>query len=312
MTSSVIRCLKNQLNATIHFATKKAFGSILENNPYVDQVFQLEKDWKSFVQPMKEESYDHIIDLHNNLRSKRLSRALGLKARKINKLSLQKEALIRFNINHLPDIHFAHRGLETVLHLGVHDDHEGMDFFIPTDISIEGRWNQTPFITLALATAHETKNIPKRTIEKLIQQSERPVILLGGPNEKALGAALEQQFKDKAFNMAGNCSLLESAAYIRQSEYLIAGDTGLLHIAAALKKETISIWGATIPEFGVFPYYGQYEIQHYIHEVKLSCRPCSKHGGASCPKKHFNCMNLQNIESIQEHMDVLTKTSNIE
>jgi ADP-heptose:LPS heptosyltransferase len=67
-----------------------------------------------------------------------------------------------------------------------------------------------------------------------------------------------------------------------------------MHIAAAFKKPIISIWGNTVPEFGMTPYYGNYNINQQLFEVKnLSCRPCSKIGFNACPKKHFNCMHLQ-------------------
>ena len=65
-----------------------------------------------------------------------------------------------------------------------------------------------------------------------------------------------------------------------------------MHIAAALKKEIISTWGNTVPEFGMTPYYGKQNVPSSIFEVKaLKCRPCSKIGFDKCPKGHFNCMN---------------------
>ena len=302
MTTPVIRCLKEQLGAEIHFATKKAFAGMLSNNPYIDDIIALDgKSWKPFIQDLKVTDYDHIIDLHKNIRSKRIARALGMKARKINKLTIHKEALIRFGVNNLPNSHFAHRALDTISDLGVVDDKEGMDFFISE--AFDHPFNGDKFCTLALATAHETKNIPLSTLQFMVDNCPLPMVLLGGPDEEALGESL---VKKHVINMAGKCSIEASANYVKHSQYLVSGDTGLLHIAAALKKPTISIWGATIPEFGVFPYYGKYAIPHYIHELDLPCRPCSKHGTSTCPKKHFDCMNLQDKPAILEHMHSLS------
>ena len=71
-----------------------------------------------------------------------------------------------------------------------------------------------------------------------------------------------------------------------------------MHIAAAFKKHIISIWGNTVPEFGMFPYYGYNNLNtnvapqsHIIENKNISCRSCSKIGYKQCPKKHFNCMN---------------------
>ena len=79
-----------------------------------------------------------------------------------------------------------------------------------------------------------------------------------------------------------------------------------MHIAAAFKKIIISVWGNTIPEFGMYPYMpGEGSA---IFEVKgLTCRPCSKIGFDKCPKGHFNCMMQQNEEEIAASVNKLTK-----
>ncbi|MBL7728640.1 MAG: glycosyl transferase, partial [Dinghuibacter sp.] len=60
----------------------------------------------------------------------------------------------------------------------------------------------------------------------------------------------------------------------------------------AFKKPIISLWGNTVPAFGMTPYYGSYNIMNIIMETRgLRCRPCSKIGYDNCPRSHFNCMN---------------------
>lgn len=312
MTTPVIRCIKQQLDCEVHMITKKSFAGIVQDNPYIDKLFLFENNMKALISSLKKEKYDRVIDLHNNLRSKRLSMALKVKTSRISKLSIHKEVLILTGISNLPDLHFSERGLDTVSDLGVKNDHEGMDFYISASAKSSEFLPKEPFVGLALATAHYTKNIPLDLIEFMIQKSTLPVVLMGGPKEKVIGESLVSKFPNKTINTAGLCSLQESSYLVSQAKYLIAGDTGLMHIAAALKKPTLSIWGATIPEFGVFPYYGKYDIPHFIHEVKLSCRPCSKHGSAKCPKKHFNCMNLQDKVGIAEHMHVLENIISID
>ena len=72
-----------------------------------------------------------------------------------------------------------------------------------------------------------------------------------------------------------------------------------MHIAAAFKKPIISVWGNTVPEFGMAPYYGRSEIRNQKFEIlNLSCRPCSKIGYKKCPKGHFKCMNEIDISVI--------------
>ena len=75
-----------------------------------------------------------------------------------------------------------------------------------------------------------------------------------------------------------------------------------MHIAAAFKKKIISIWGNTIPEFGMYPYLPD-KSSEIIQVENLKCRPCSKIGFQKCPKKHFKCM----LEIDEERVVQLSK-----
>ena len=86
------------------------------------------------------------------------------------------------------------------------------------------------------------------------------------------------------------------AFLVKQAERIITHDTGLMHIAAAFNKPVISVWGNTVPDFGMYPYQVD---QSKIVEVKnLYCRPCSKIGYKKCPLGHFKCMNEHNPANI--------------
>jgi Glycosyltransferase family 9 (heptosyltransferase) len=141
------------------------------------------------------------------------------------------------------------------------------------------------------------------------------LILLGGPEDSAVAKQLAAIDPVKIYNACGQFNINESAALVRQAKLIVTHDTGLMHIAAAFKRPIISIWGNTVPEFGMYPYYGSNYLFHYrqgqglfgglpymIMEVKrLSCRPCSKIGYDKCPKGHFKCMELQPVEQIFQY-----------
>jgi ADP-heptose:LPS heptosyltransferase len=119
--------------------------------------------------------------------------------------------------------------------------------------------------------------------------------------EKIIKALPNQQI----VNACGKFSLQQSASIVKQAAVLLTHDTGLMHIASAFQIPIVSVWGNTVPALGMYPYYPQNEKGFSIHEVSnLKCRPCSKIGFKTCPKKHFNCMNLQDAKAIADDVNV--------
>ena len=116
------------------------------------------------------------------------------------------------------------------------------------------------------------------------------------------GKTLTRADLSEAVHRQVGLSRTESADLVKRSRLIITHDTGLMHIAAAFSKPILSVWGNTVPEFGMYPYYGanQKELSlHDLYEVKrLYCRPCSKIGYRKCPLGHFKCMNKQDLPAI--------------
>ena len=144
-------------------------------------------------------------------------------------------------------------------------------------------------MALVVGGSYYTKKIPLNKLIQICQVINFPIIILGGKEDKQIGDDLQKQFPD-LINTCGQFSINESASIIKQAEWVITSDTGLMHIASAYNKKIISIWGNTIPEFGMSPYLPN--PNNKLLEIKnLECRPCSKLGYKSCPKAHFRCMN---------------------
>ncbi|HEX7411450.1 MAG TPA: glycosyltransferase family 9 protein, partial [Bacteroidales bacterium] len=112
-------------------------------------------------------------------------------------------------------------------------------------------------------------------------------------------------------NACGQFSLMQSASLVKQARAIASNDTGLMHVAAAFNKNMISIWGNTIPEFGMYPYLPDaHSGKTAIAEVYgLKCRPCSGIGFHQCPKGHFRCMKDQDAEKIARQLNDFSKFS---
>lgn len=288
LTTPVVRMLKKQLNTKVHFLTKSTYVSLLKNNPYIDSVYQIEDSINDVVADLKKEKYDYIIDLHNNLRTQILKFRLGVPSRSFNKLNMEKFMLTTFKMDSLPEVHIVDRYLDTVTHLGVQNDNEGLDFFLKDEDKVDLSQIPDSFIAFVIGGQHATKMLPTEKIISIINKINESVVLIGGSEDFERGEEIIADTKD-TFNSCGKYNINQSAYLVKNAKHVITHDTGMMHIAAAVKKKIYSVWGNTVPGFGMHPYLS--DSNSRIIEVKdLSCRPCSKIGYAKCPKGHFKCM----------------------
>ena len=311
LTTPVIRVLKTQVdNAEIHYATKARFSGLLQENPYVDKLHLLGDSLWGLIATLRKEKFDYIIDLHHNLRTGLIKLSLGARASSFNKIDWEKWLMVNFKINKLPSVHIVDRYLQAASVLGIKNDSLGLDYFMPGSDEVPKEWipptHRAGFVAYAIGGQHYTKKLPVHRMIELCDKINRPIILLGGKEdfpqgervrlffEKNIAAAemeegLQSEFNKKTivFNACGKYSLNQSASIVKQATHVFSHDTGMMHIAAAFKKEVISIWGNTIPLFGMYPYRTRFTV---LENNKLDCRPCSKIGYDKCPKGHFKCM----------------------
>lgn len=303
LTSPVIRCLQEQIkDVEIHFLTKKKFSSLVENNPYLTKVYAIEKNVSEVIFQLKAESYDHIVDLHKNLRSFQVILRLMKPYSSFNKLNFKKWLFVRFKAKVMPSVHIVDRYMKAVEKLGVVNNGNGLDFFILPADEIDTGLLPAPFnagyVGFVIGGKHNTKILPVDKVVEICIGLNKPVILLGGSEDAHRGEVISQIPGLNVMNACGKYSLMQSASLVRQADFIITNDTGLMHIAAALRKPIVSVWGNTAPELGMYPYLKD-EIPQLISEIKgLKCRPCSKIGFDKCPKGHFNCMREQDTEAI--------------
>ena len=307
LTSPVVRCIKKQLrDAELHFLVKKQYVPLLASNPYVDKIHSFEKKAREVIHELKKENFDFVVDLQKNRRSLYVRTCLGVPYGTFNKLNKKKWLLTNFKINLLPKIHIVDRYFESVKKLNVSNDLQGLDFFIPENDKVDiakilPETFQNGYIALVTGSKQNTKQIPAEKILELCKTIEKPVLLLGGKEDVDKAKQVSELLGTHVFNACGKFNINQSASLAAQALAVITTDTGLMHIAAALRKKVISVWGNTVPDFGMFPYYPKGKENFHVIEVKdLKCRPCSKLGYKQCPKKHFRCMMEIDVRQIAE------------
>ncbi|KAA9333540.1 glycosyltransferase family 9 protein [Adhaeribacter soli] len=321
LTTPVVRALKRQLgNAKVHYCTKQGFRSIVENNPYIDKTHYLGESLNDLIAELKKERFDYVVDLHNNLRTRIIRTRLGRPSGTFDKLNIQKWLLVNLKYNAMPDLHIVDRyfGATDKLRLGIKNDGQGLDYFIPEqdEVALNSlpETHRNGYYGMAIGAQHYTKRLPVEKLIELCEKINAPIILLGGKEDHETGELIAKHFQNPnneqrttnneipttnnqqpttIYNACGKYNLNQSASLVKQCKALFTHDTGLMHIGAAFKKKIYSIWGNTVPAFGMYPYKTDFE----VFEVKgLNCRPCSKIGYSKCPRGHFKCMREQKFD----------------
>lgn len=310
LTTPILRALKTQIpGVELHYLTKKPFVDLVKNNPHLTKIFAIEKSVDEAVLALTNEKYDLVIDLHKNLRTLQLRRKLNLLTHTFPKLNLKKWLYVNFNWDLMPDLHIVDRYYDAVRKLKVQNDLLNCEVHLTTEdavYQIDDLALKSPFIAYAIGTQFETKQIPIELAKKILAHQQLPIVLMGGMMDHELAESIKKLFPEKKiYNACGPYTLLQSASIVSQAKVLLTGDTGMMHLATCFMVPIVSVWGNTTPKLGMYPYYPMHKELYSIHEVSdLNCRPCSKIGYKSCPKKHFDCMLKQDVNQITKQIEL--------
>ncbi len=325
LTLPLLQVLKKKYpESKIDFLCIPRTSELLKNNPYVNEVIVYDKKnsgvgkFMELIKSLKNKRYDLIISPHRSFRSSLISRLSS--ARKT--ISFDKSSLSFLydsKVQYQTGIHEIQRNLKLLEPLEIKEHKIFKPELFPS-IEEKGKIDKLlsdnkinsddKLIAIAPGSVWFTKRFPKEKFVKLIDMLDSlsvKIILVGGGEDRDLCEYILQNSSNKnIINTAGTLSILESAELIKRCTLLITNDSAPLHIANAMETNVIAIFGATVPEFGFYPY-GSNDV---IIETKgLSCRPCSIHGGDKCPIGTFVCMlNIQEETIVEAVKKILSQT----
>ncbi|MCU7493679.1 MAG: glycosyltransferase family 9 protein [Ignavibacteria bacterium] len=289
LTTPLLRSLKRLYpEKKIDFLIRNEYADILKFNPYVNDVLLYKRDDnKALFKLLKEKKYDAVIDLQNNLRSRKVVKALQAPAFRFEKRSFDKFLLVKFKINRLKNLPqipvryaFSIPGFEL--------DDKGLDLFLPENVSLDLK-AQDNYVALCPGSRHFTKMWPPEyftALGKLLKNEGFNVVLLGGRSDREICRRLSETIPG-SLDMSNDDDLFQTAALMKQCRMVVCNDSGLMHIACAAGAPVLAIFGSTVKEFGFTPYKNKNLI---LENNSLSCRPCSHIGREKCPLGHFKCM----------------------
>ncbi len=314
LTTPLLRCVKKQLpDVEVHYLTKASNVPLLEHNLYIDKIVTYLSSDESLLQRLREEQYDFVVDLHNNRRSRRVRHSLQVQYATYRKENFHKFLFILSKCDVMSGKHVVERYFDAVAPLGVTLDGEGLECYLSPEMEGEafrmakigdrqiGELIGNPYAVVACGAQHATKRIPLDKLYQLCCAVQFRVLLLGDKSDNARIDESGLQFPSHVVNLCGETSLMQTAALVKEASVVVTSDTGIMHLAAAYRRPTLALWGATDPRFG----FSAFRIPHtdYVSD-SLWCHPCSRMGSRHCPLKHYKCMSnhpwLQIAEQINQ------------
>lgn len=301
LTTPLLRAIRHSHpGARVTVLTKREHVPLLSHNPHVDRVLGVPpgRSLLRVAAELRGDRYTHLLDLHDNLRSRVLRILVPGPWQSYPKHRLARALLIRAKQNRYRDRRpVPERYFSAARDLRVTPDGAPPEFFLGAEAGEEvsawlasvGLDSEPNVIAIAPGAAHATKRWPLDHWRQLIDAQVKDgfsVVIVGGPADKVLGAALTEGGSRQVVSSAGVFGLQATGALLQRARALISGDTGVMHMATAVGTPVLALFGPTVEAFGFFPY----TTRAGVVELPLPCRPCTSQGGPRCPLGHHRCM----------------------
>jgi heptosyltransferase-1 len=324
-TLPVLNGLRRQFpRAHIAWLVSTACAGLLTGHPQLDEVIPFDRkrfgrigrsltvtlDFIRFVRDLYARRFDLVVDLQGLFRSGFLALASGARVRV--GFSRTRELAWIFYSHRLavpdPDIHAVDRYYLLANSLGFAD--LPVEFPLPIDPQARTQVHQMlaeggirpaqPFALLAPGTRWETKRWPAehfaQTARVLRDRHGVPVVLAGAPDEVEAARQVAERAGPGVLNLAGRTRVPQLVALVAEAGVVLMNDTGPMHLAAALHKPLIAIFGPTSPART-----GPYRRPEAVCRLDLPCSPCYLKRLADCPYNH-RCLRELSPEVVADRL----------
>jgi lipopolysaccharide heptosyltransferase II len=328
LSSPLIRVLRAQFpSSQIDFVVRKEYAELVRYNPHLNIIYEYDvqtglRGLRQLKKRIRSEKYDLVVDIHNSLRSRYLRSCIGANnVGVVDKRIFARTMLVKFKKNiYKAVVPVAERYIEPVKSSGIENDAQGLEIFIPdeTMFKVSGKMSSLKLHTykkvigFCPSAKHVTKRWPEeRFIEtgiRLVNDLKAKILIFGGKNDSILCSSIANAINknsesESAVEFSRQFSLLETSAAMQFCDVVLSNDSGLMHIAAAMKRKIVALFGSTVEEFGFYPIGTESII---LERKKLKCRPCSHIGRDSCPKGHFRCMKEIQVDEVVDSIRAIS------
>jgi heptosyltransferase-1 len=285
---------------------------LLKDNPTIDEiiVFDRSRWWTTFgrfLARIRAEQFDLVLDLQRHFKSGFISRWSGAGQRIGFGRRDGKELNWLFNNRHIDTQGDTFSKLDHYMqfadYLGVLRAPLEWNFYLSAAewSAVENHLSgvRPRFAVLFVGTRWESKNWfatqMARCVEILNHDHRLDVVLLGGKEDQALALEAATKARVVVTNLVGRTSLREAIGIIDKAQLAVGPDTGLMHIAAAVRTPVISLWGATNPQRT-----GPYGFGDLVIQGQAPCVPCNRR---RCSIGRV-CMKSISVEQIADKVDL--------
>jgi lipopolysaccharide heptosyltransferase II len=306
MSTALVRCCRMAFpEAQIDMIVRADFIDLIKDNPHLNQKIPLARSsglaglWE-LKKRINAESYDLIYDAHRSLRTLFLMPFLKARFKAyFKKYYIRRDLTLLFKVNLLRGAkRFLERYVEPLKPWGVEYDGNGPEVFVSeaTRSAVEAKGllpgsEERHWIGFIPSAQWPGKRWPperfRQVLERLLAETAYGVIIFGGKSDAFCREISQGLESARVVNTQGTLSIAESAALLTRCDFVVANDTGLMHVADGLNLPSVLILGPTSKELGCLPFHPASEIV----ERELWCRPCSKNGQAPCIRGKRVCLD---------------------
>jgi lipopolysaccharide heptosyltransferase II len=295
--------------AQIDVVVRKGNEALLKGHPFIHTLHVWEKKkakYRSLLQllfSIRKEQYDAVINFQRFASSGMLTAFSGAKQRigfSNNPLSWMFDLKALHQVGKKGDVDFLHEVERNRQMMALWSDVPAARpklYPATADFDKIEPFATDRFITISPASVWETKRFPAEKWVELIQRSKCRVVLLGGPSDRSLCQEIASLAHGSLVQvLAGDLTMLQSAALMTKAEMNYVNDSGPLHLCSAMNAPVRAVFCSTIPEFGFGPLSDNGVVVQT--RLDLDCRPCGLHGHKKCPQGHFKCAQSIQINDI--------------
>ena len=276
MSAPVVQALRIHYGkqAQIDFITLNKFKGAAYLISGIDTIHTFERSTSEISGGLKNLGYNYLIDLHSNIRSRALSRALNIVTFRVKKMNPKRISLV-LGIDKKPVEHFIDRSLDLLEAFSIRENASNPWGEINSS-SPEVELPES-FIALAPGATYEGKQIPETTLDVICTKIDSKFVIVGGGDMVDLGSRLSEKFPEKVIDLCGKLSLGETSHIMKKARVAVGGDTGAMHLATAVGARLVSVWGCTRPSLGLAPWKANPQSKILL-PLGRGSRPCSRHG----------------------------------